>query len=175
MLRSAGTKGPGRPRFLIGAPAKEPMQRENTLISSEASRGPIDRKGKDAPKSGVTYMAIPPGAIIPGSLPKFKIYVPLQSGQYVLWTPDGETVTPDQLARLSASGQKEVYVALDEKINTRNTSRATWGLSSKAPGRPTSRRPPFSAPFPPTWSGTPSKHPWGWGRWVRTYWPARGQ
>src|SRR5208283_829857 len=92
------------------------MQRENTLISSEASRGPINWKGKDEPKSGVTYMAIPPGAIIPGSLPKFEIYVPLQNGQYVLWTPDGETVTPDQLARLSASGQKEVYVALDEKI-----------------------------------------------------------
>jgi HD-GYP domain-containing protein (c-di-GMP phosphodiesterase class II) len=92
------------------------MQRENTLISSEASRGPIDQKGNDAPKSGGTYMVIPPGAIIPGSLPKFKIYVPLPNGQYVLWTPDGETVTPDQLARLSASGQKEVYVALDEKI-----------------------------------------------------------
>jgi len=89
---------------------------EDSVISSDALKSSVDLGLKGLPKTGETYMSIPPGAIIPGSLPRFKIYVPLQSGQFVLWTPEGERVTPEQLARLSASGLKEVYVALEEKI-----------------------------------------------------------
>jgi len=92
------------------------MQNEETPAPSETLRSPADPTGKGLPKTGETYMSIPPGAIMPGSLPRFKIYVPLPSGQFVLWTPEGERVTPDQLARLSASGLKEVYVALAEKL-----------------------------------------------------------
>jgi hypothetical protein len=92
------------------------MRIEESLTSSEAMKSSVDPGVKGLPKTGETYMSIPPGAIIPGSLPRFKIYVPLQGGQFVLWTPDGERVTDEQLARLAASGLKEVYVALNEKI-----------------------------------------------------------
>jgi HD-GYP domain-containing protein (c-di-GMP phosphodiesterase class II) len=61
-------------------------------------------------------MSVPPGAIIPGSLPKFRIYVLSPQGQYVLWAEEGNSVSPDQLAKLSDSGLKEVYVDLDEQF-----------------------------------------------------------
>ena len=87
------------------------MQEETIPGSSEASTNKALH-----PASDDAYMAIPPGAIIPGSLPEFKIYVPVPNGHYALWTTDGNRVVPDQLARLAMSGQKEVYVALGEKI-----------------------------------------------------------
>jgi HD-GYP domain-containing protein (c-di-GMP phosphodiesterase class II) len=62
------------------------------------------------------YMTIPPAAIVPGSLPKFKIYVLSPHGQYVLWTPEGNSITPDQLAKLSDSGLREVYIELEEEF-----------------------------------------------------------
>ena len=40
------------------------------------------------------YMAIPPGAIIPGALPEFKIYVLSPEGKYVLCALKGHKVTP---------------------------------------------------------------------------------
>jgi HD-GYP domain-containing protein (c-di-GMP phosphodiesterase class II) len=62
------------------------------------------------------YMTIPPAAIVPGSLPKFKIYVLSSRGQYVLWTPEGNRITPEQLAKLSDSGLREVYIELEEEF-----------------------------------------------------------
>lgn len=62
------------------------------------------------------YMAIPPGAIIPGSLPKFKIYVLSQDGRYILWARDGNEVRKEQLNTLAESGPQEVFIDLEEEI-----------------------------------------------------------
>lgn len=62
------------------------------------------------------YISIPPGAIIPGSLPKFKIYILSAQGRYVLWTLEGNRVTEEQLAKLAASQHKEVFLDLDEEL-----------------------------------------------------------
>lgn len=62
------------------------------------------------------YMAIPPGAIIPGILPEFRIYIPSRKGGYILWALEGNKVNPEQLARLSESGTSEVFVDLEEKF-----------------------------------------------------------
>lgn len=66
------------------------------------------------PVSEQRFMSIPPGAIIPGSLPKFRIYVLSSQGQYILWAQEGNSVRPDQLVRLAERGLKEVFVDLDE-------------------------------------------------------------
>ena len=55
-------------------------------------------------------MAIPPGVIIPGSLPNFKVYIPSKEGRYVLWAREGNKVSDEQLARLTASGVEEVFL-----------------------------------------------------------------
>ncbi len=62
------------------------------------------------------FMAIPPGAIIPGALPDFRIYVVTPQGKYTLWALEGKRVTVEQLARLSESGTTEVFIALEERI-----------------------------------------------------------
>ncbi len=62
------------------------------------------------------FITIPPGAIIPGSMPKFKIYILSPLGQHVLWAREGNEVTEDQIQRLSASRMKEVFVTLDEEF-----------------------------------------------------------
>lgn len=62
------------------------------------------------------YMAIPPGAIIPGSLPKFKIYVLSPNGRHILWARDGNDVSTEQLTKLADSGQKEVFIDLEEEV-----------------------------------------------------------
>jgi len=62
------------------------------------------------------YMAIPPGAIIPGALPVFKIYFLSPEGHYVLWALEGKKVTANQLLKLTDGGLKEVYVDLEEKF-----------------------------------------------------------
>ncbi len=61
-------------------------------------------------------MAIPPGAIIPGSLPKFKIYMRSIRGRYTLWAREGNEVTTAQLERLASSGTNEVFIDLNEEI-----------------------------------------------------------
>lgn len=61
-------------------------------------------------------MAIPPGAILPGSLPEFRIYMLNSKGKYVLWAANGNKVTPAQLARLSELGIKDVFVDLAESF-----------------------------------------------------------
>jgi HD-GYP domain-containing protein (c-di-GMP phosphodiesterase class II) len=62
------------------------------------------------------FMAIPPGAVIPGALPDFRIYVVTPEGKYILWAREGNRVSSEQLARLSESGTKEVFVSLDEQF-----------------------------------------------------------
>ena len=62
------------------------------------------------------YMPIPPGAIIPGILPAFRIYILSGKERYVLWALEGNKVSPEQLARLSESGIGEVFVDLEEKF-----------------------------------------------------------
>jgi len=62
------------------------------------------------------YMAVPPGAVIPGALPEFRIYVLTPDGTYTLWALEGNKVTSEQLARLAEGGYTEVYVDLDEQF-----------------------------------------------------------
>jgi len=60
------------------------------------------------------YLAIPPGAIMPGSMPKFRIYVRSPEGHYILWAMEGNEVTPARIGTLTESGRAEVYIELDE-------------------------------------------------------------
>jgi putative nucleotidyltransferase with HDIG domain len=62
------------------------------------------------------YIAIPPGAIIPGVLPKFKIYFYSPEGYYLLWAVEGNKVTSKQLDKLTEGGLKEVYIDLEESF-----------------------------------------------------------
>ena len=62
------------------------------------------------------YIAIPPGAIIPGVLPKFKIYLLSPEGHYSLWALEGNKVTAKQLEKLTEGGLKEVYIDLEENF-----------------------------------------------------------
>lgn len=62
------------------------------------------------------FIAIPPGAIIPGTLPDFKIYFAQGKGAYVLWALEGNKVTLEQLERLVSGGRKEVFIELAEEI-----------------------------------------------------------
>jgi HD-GYP domain-containing protein (c-di-GMP phosphodiesterase class II) len=66
-------------------------------------------------KSG-SYMAISPGAIIPGALPDFRIYVVTPQGKYTLWALEGNSVSSEQLARLSENGTEEVFVDFEEQF-----------------------------------------------------------
>jgi HD-GYP domain-containing protein (c-di-GMP phosphodiesterase class II) len=62
------------------------------------------------------YMAIPPGSIVPGALPDFRIYILTSEGKYVLWALEGNSVSSGQLARLTEGGMKEVFVDLEKKF-----------------------------------------------------------
>jgi putative nucleotidyltransferase with HDIG domain len=62
------------------------------------------------------YIAIPPGAIIPGILPKFKIYFFSPEGYYFLWAVEGNKVTARQLDKLTEGGLKEVYIDPEENF-----------------------------------------------------------
>ena len=73
------------------------------------------------------YMAIPPGAIIPGTLPDFSIYVLTAQGRYVLWALEGNHVSQEQLARLSENETKEVFVNLDEHFKYEQYLEANLG------------------------------------------------
>ena len=86
---------------------------ENILSSYDASRNPVDPQAAEG--NDPRYMAIPPGAIIPGTLPDFKIYV-MVARRRVLWAANGNRVTPEQIAKLAEAGHKEVFIDLEEKI-----------------------------------------------------------
>lgn len=60
------------------------------------------------------YMAIPPAAIVPGTLPEFRIYVRSPAGKYVLWALDGNRARLEQLNKLSEGGHAEIFVDLEE-------------------------------------------------------------
>ena len=91
-----------------------------TLAAREARTGPGEAPSLGHPTVNPLgerrFMSIPPGAIVPGSLPKFRIYVHSPQGQYVLWAEEGNRVSPDQLAKLSDFGLEEVFVDLDEEF-----------------------------------------------------------
>jgi len=59
------------------------------------------------------FTAIAPGAIIPGYMPDFRIYV-FANGRHILWANNGNTVTPDQLKKLMESGAEEVYIDIED-------------------------------------------------------------
>jgi len=61
------------------------------------------------------YRAIPPCALIPGTLPDFQIYI-YSEGRFVLWALEGNKVTAERLGRLSEGGHKEVFINLDEEF-----------------------------------------------------------
>jgi len=63
-----------------------------------------------------TYMTIPPGAILPGAMPKFKIFFLSPEGHYVLWALEGNKVTSEQLDKLTNGGLNEVYIDLEENF-----------------------------------------------------------
>lgn len=60
------------------------------------------------------YMAIPPAAIVPGTLPEFRIYVRSPTGKYVLWALDGNKARTEQINKLSEGGHAEIFVDLEE-------------------------------------------------------------
>jgi response regulator RpfG family c-di-GMP phosphodiesterase len=81
------------------------------------------------------FMAIPPGAIIPGSLPRFKIYIPTPNKGNILWAEDGNQVKPDQINRLADTGIKEVFIDLEEAVLYEEYLESHLGdiLSSESP------------------------------------------
>ncbi len=82
------------------------------------------------------YMAIPPGAILPGSLPKFKIYVLSPDGRYILWARSGNEVNRDRLVTLAETGQEEVYIDLDEEIKYEEYLENNLGIILENQGMP---------------------------------------
>ncbi len=81
------------------------------------------------------FVAIPPGAIMPGSLPRFKIYIPTQNRGNILWAKDGNQVTPDQISRLADTGIREVFIDLEEAVLYEEYLESNLGaiLSSESP------------------------------------------
>lgn len=62
------------------------------------------------------FIAIDPGAILPGTLPKFKIYILMASGKYILWAMDGNKVSHTQLTKLAEGGYKNIFLSIEESI-----------------------------------------------------------
>jgi len=61
---------------------------------------------------GRSFTAIPPGAILPGSMPDFRIFI-RSNNRYILWAREGNTVTVEQLKKL-ADGPNEVYIDVED-------------------------------------------------------------
>lgn len=62
------------------------------------------------------FIPFPPNAILPGTLPDFRIYIPSGKDKYILWAWQGNKVTPAQLARLTESRIKDVFIDIDEQF-----------------------------------------------------------
>jgi len=62
------------------------------------------------------FFNIPPGAIIPGTLGKFSIYLKTGENKSVLYSKKGETVPPDVLKRLSEIGVENLFVATEDEV-----------------------------------------------------------
>lgn len=67
-----------------------------------------------SPRESRGYKAIPPGAIIPGALPDYRIYILSPEGKYILWALEGNKVNPEQLARLYEGGLSQIFIDLDD-------------------------------------------------------------
>lgn len=108
------------------------MLRTLEKIDGKKSRDPRNRADTEKQER---YVAIPPGAIVPGTLPKFSIYVRSSKTHYVLWAEDGNTVTADQLIKLSEGGQTQVFVDLDDEFKYEEYLEAHLGriLENDAP------------------------------------------
>lgn len=61
------------------------------------------------------FTAIPPGAILPGTMPSFRIFV-RSNGRHILWATNGNAVTYEQLKRLAESGPNEVYIDIEDSF-----------------------------------------------------------
>jgi HD-GYP domain-containing protein (c-di-GMP phosphodiesterase class II) len=107
---------------------------ETMLTPYDALRSTAYPPARDELANDPRYMAIPPGAIIPGTLPNFKIYV-LVNQRRVLWAADGNRVTPEQIEKLSGAGHKQVFIALEEEIKYGEYLESNLGLilESQAP------------------------------------------
>ncbi len=72
------------------------------------------------------YKAIPPCALIPGTLPDFQIYI-YSGGKYVLWAAEGNKVSTEQLGRLSECGRSQVFINLDDEFKYEEHLEANLG------------------------------------------------
>jgi HD-GYP domain-containing protein (c-di-GMP phosphodiesterase class II) len=86
-----------------------------TQKTTDVKRSQDARNRTDAAKEE-RFMAIPPGAIIPGTLPKFSIYVRSSKSRYVLWAEDGNRVTTERILKLAEGGHNQVFVDLEEEF-----------------------------------------------------------
>ena len=66
------------------------------------------------------FFNIPPGAIIPGTLGKFALYLMTESSKPVLFCRKGEEVSPDVFERLSTTDVKNLYVASEDEKHFEN-------------------------------------------------------
>ena len=46
-------------------------------------------------------------------MPDFRIFI-RSNGRHILWASDGNTVTPDQLKKLSDNGSNEVFIDIED-------------------------------------------------------------
>ena len=63
------------------------------------------------------FFNIPPGAIIPGTMGKFTLYLVPEGAKPVLFFKKGEEVSPDVFKRLSDVDVKNLYVASEDEIH----------------------------------------------------------
>ena len=67
-------------------------------------------------KSIKGFFDIPPGAIIPGTLGKFSIYLNSGKGKPVLYAKKGEKVPSDVFRRLSSIGVENLHVSTEDEV-----------------------------------------------------------
>jgi len=72
-------------------------------------------------------MAISPAAIVPGTLPDFKIYIRSSPIKYVLWALKGETIRSEQLNKLSEGKHAEIFVDIEEAFKYEDYLEANLG------------------------------------------------
>ncbi len=82
---------------------------------------------KDRTKNVERYRAIPPSALIPGTMPDFQIYILSSEGRYILWALEGNKVSPERLARLYEGGHDEVFINIDDEFKYEQHLEANLG------------------------------------------------
>ncbi len=64
------------------------------------------------------YFSMPPGAILPGKLGAFSMYLKTPDSKFpVLFARAGEVVSPAVLQRLEDTGVREVFIRTEDKVN----------------------------------------------------------